>query len=180
VATVATMRPAATVFREEQYFDWRVYALILGIELLAGYVLVWATRNWGPVAALLAHRWSLEFAFGLVVTLALPLLMAFCLLQMTTEVTPSELRVWFGWVPIYRRAVAITSIRTFRVVQYRPILDYGGWGIRTGPNGERVFNARGNRGVWLELSDGSRILVGSQRPEELAETIERAQRPDIV
>ena len=27
VSTVASMRPAATVFREEQYFDWRVYTL---------------------------------------------------------------------------------------------------------------------------------------------------------
>ena len=37
VSTVATIRPAATVFREEQYFDWRVYALIAALELVAGY-----------------------------------------------------------------------------------------------------------------------------------------------
>ena len=37
MSTVATMRPAAIVFREEQYFDWRVYALIAALELLAGY-----------------------------------------------------------------------------------------------------------------------------------------------
>jgi hypothetical protein len=34
--------------------------------------------------------------------------------------------------------------------------------------------------VLLELADGSRLLIGSQRPEELAETLERARRPDIV
>ena len=53
VSTVVTMRPAATVFREEQYFDWRVYALIAAFELVAGYCLVWVTRHWGPVGALL-------------------------------------------------------------------------------------------------------------------------------
>ena len=73
VSTVVTMRPAATVFREEQYFDWRVYALIAAFELVAGYCLVWVTRHWDPVDALLAHRWSVEFSLGLLVCLALPL-----------------------------------------------------------------------------------------------------------
>ena len=136
MSTVATMRPAATIFREEQYFDWRVYTLIAALELLAGYCLVYLTRHWGPVAVLLAHRWSLEFNIGLLICLALPLVLAVWLLQMTTEVTPTEVRVWFGWVPIYRRVVSITGIQTFHVVQYRPILDYGGWGIRTGRDGE--------------------------------------------
>jgi len=76
--------------------------------------------------------------------------------------------------------VPITGIVRYRVVQYRPILDYGGWGIRAGRDGERVLNARGDRGVRLELADGSSLLIGSQRPEELAETLERARRPDIV
>jgi hypothetical protein len=180
VSTVATMRPAAIVFREEQYFDWRVYALIATLELLAGLVLVWWTRRWDFVAGLLAHKWTLEFSLGAAVGLALPMLLAICLLQMTTEVTPAEVRVWFGWVPIYRRVVSIADIRRYQVVQYRPIVDYGGWGIRAGRDGERVLNARGNRGVRLELTDGTKLLIGSQRPEELAETIERAHRTDIV
>ena len=110
----------------------------------------------------------------------LAMVKAACLLHMTTEVTPTEVRVWFGWVPIYRRVVLITSIQRYHVVEYRPIIDYGGWGIRTGRDGERVLNARGNRGVRLELADGSKLLIGSQRSEELAETIERARRPDVA
>ena len=62
---------------------------------------------------------------------------------------------------------------------YRPLADYGGWGVRTGRDGERVLNARGNRGVRLDLSDGTRLLVGSQRPEALAVAIERAIRPGV-
>ena len=180
MASVATMRPAATIFREEQFFDWRVYALIVAIELFAGYWIVWWTRNWGPVAALLAQRWSVEFTLGFVVAIAVPFLLVASMLQMTTEVTATELRVWFGWIPIYRRSIAITNIPRSRVVQYRPILDYGGWGIRIGRDGERVLNARGDRGVRLELADGTKLLIGSQRPEELAETLERARRPDVV
>jgi hypothetical protein len=180
VSTVATMRPAATIFREEQYFDWRVYVLFAVFEFLGGLGLLWVTRHWESVSSLLAHRWSLEFLAGLFVTLALPLMLAVSLLQMTTEVTPTEIRVWFGWIPVYRRVFSVSGIRRCAVVQYRPIVDYGGWGIRSGRDGERVLNARGDRGVRLELTDGSRLLIGSQRPEELAETIERARRPDLV
>jgi hypothetical protein len=100
-------------------------------------------------------------------------------LRMTTEVTPTDLRVWFGWVPTYRRFVAIGTIQRIEVVSYRPLIDYGGWGIRSGRDGERVLNARGNRGVRLELTDGSRLLIGSQRPEVLALAIERALRPGV-
>jgi hypothetical protein len=174
------MRPAAVVFREEQYFDWRVYALIAVLEVLAGIALVWLIPRWDFVAALLAHKWSIEFSLAAALGLSVPMALAVLLLQMTTEVTPTEVRVWFGWVPIYRRVVSIPEIRRYHVVQYRPIADYGGWGIRAGRDGERVLNARGNRGVRLELSDGTRLLIGSQRPEELAETIESAHRTDIV
>ena len=47
------------------------------------------------------------------------------------------------------------------------MIDYGGWGIRKGRDGKRVFNARGNRGVRLELSDGTRLLIGSRARKNL-------------
>ncbi len=55
---------------------------------------------------------------------------------------------------------------------YRPIADYGFWGIRAGRDGERALIARGNRGVRLELTDGTRLLIGSQRPEALAAALD--------
>ena len=37
--------------------------------------------------------------------------------------------------------------------------------------------ARGNTGVRLFLTDGTRLLIGSQRPEALALAVEKAIRP---
>ena len=122
MSTVVTMRPAASVFHEEQAFDWRAFALIGGLELLVGYGMVWFLRHWGPVAALLAQRWSLEFTLTFLAVVVIPLFLTFALLQMTTEVTATEVRVWFGWLPVYRRAVPITAIRRHELVQFRPIL----------------------------------------------------------
>ena len=106
VSTVATMRPAAIVFREEQYFDWRVYALIADARAARGLLPRLADPPMGPrrrpAGPQVVDR---VLAGALVVGLALPFLLVVCLLQMTTEVTPTEVRVWFGWVPIYRRVV---------------------------------------------------------------------------
>ena len=111
---------------------------------------------------------SLEIPLALAVGLIVPSVLVMGVLRMTTEVTPAELRVWFGWIPTYRKAVPIGAITAMEVVRYRPIRECGGWGIRNGPDGERVLNARGDRGVRLQLQDGTRLLIGSQRPDDLA------------
>lgn len=173
---VASFQPAAVVYREEQNFDWRAYALTALAEALVGLTLAWFYQR-GHAPAVGGPVNELALRFLAVSGLCVPPLVVVGLLRMTTEVTPTDLRVWFGWVPTYRRFVAIGVIQRIEVVSYRPLADYGGWGIRTGRDGERVLNARGNRGVRLDLSDGTRLLVGSQRPEALAVAIERALRP---
>ncbi|MDR3623032.1 MAG: hypothetical protein P4L85_27010 [Paludisphaera borealis] len=178
MSSVVTMRPAATLFHEEQYFDWRVYSLLGAIELAAGLSLLWWTYRAEP-AGLMARAWNLEFALGIGAGLGLPLLLTVFVLHMTTEATPDVLTVWYGWVPIYRRSVTIADIRACEVVEYRPIADHGGWGVRAGRDGERVLTARGDRGVRLVLTDGGRLLVGSQRADELAEVLTRSLRTDM-
>jgi hypothetical protein len=165
VSSVATLQPATAVFREEQYFDWRVYALVASLGVLT-------------VLGLLHGRdRSFELVLGLVVGIGLVMFLVVFLLYMTTEVTPTDVRVWFGWVSAYRRIVPIGAVRRIEVVTFRPIADYGFWGIRSGRAGERALIARGNRGVRLELADGSVLLIGSQRPEALATALESAMRP---
>jgi hypothetical protein len=173
---VASFQPAAVVYREEQNFDWRVYAATALAEGLVVLTLLWLSQH-GHAPGLGGSPKDLALALFAVVGLSAPPLAVVGLLRMTTEVTPTDLRVWFGWVPTYRRFVALGAIQRIEVVSYRPLRDYGGWGIRTGRDGERVLNARGNRGVLLDLGDGTRLLIGSQRPEALAVAIERAMRP---
>lgn len=175
---VASLQPAAVVYREEQNFDWRVYALVALAEALVIATLVWFYQG-GHVPGPGGSPKDLALALFAGAGVCAPLLVVIGLLRMTTEVTPTDIRVWFGWVPTYRRFVPLGTIQKIEVVSYRPLADYGGWGIRTGRDGERVLNARGNRGVRLDLSDGTRLLIGSQRPEALAVAIERAVRPGV-
>ena len=40
----------------------------------------------------------------------------------------------------------------------------------------KAYNVSGNEGVQLELTNGKRILIGSQRADELADAIKRAKQ----
>ncbi len=103
--------------------------------------------------------------------LLVPLGLVFNLLCQKTTVTDHNLTVTFGAIlPLYRKHIALPLIAAAEAVTYSPIADYGGWGIR-GWGRNIALNARGNRGVRLTLQNGSRVLVGSQRPEELTQAL---------
>ena len=173
---LAAYPPAVVIYREEQNFDWRVYALIAAAEVLVWIGLAYFHENPAQAAGF-ESAGAIRLAVGFLVGLVLPAILVVGVLRMTTEVAPTDLRVWFGWIPTYRRVIPIGTIQRIEVVTYRPLADYGGWGIRQGRDGVRVLNARGNQGVRIDLADGSRLLIGSQRPEDLARALERALRP---
>jgi len=81
-----------------------------------------------------------------------------------------EVHLW----PVRRRHISFTEIRSVAARDYNPILEYGGWGLRFGSKGW-AYNARGRRGVQLELSKGFPVLIGSQRANELAAAIQQAK-----
>ncbi len=174
--SVVALQPPSAIYREEQRFGWWVYATLALIMAVAWAALL--GRDHGMARAIAGPHARL-FAAGVSSGLAVPVLLVVGVLRMTTVVTPGEVQVWFGWVPTYRRAVAAGSIARVEVVQYRPIRDHRGWGIRATRDGERVLNARGDRGVRLHLVDGSKVLIGSQRPEELALAVTGVLRPGI-
>jgi len=94
--------------------------------------------------------------------------------RLVTDLTAAELSV--GLRGLWRsRRVPLIAIELARPVAYDPVANYGGYGIRSGPHG-MAYIASGTRGVELDLLDGGRMLVGSQRAEELAVRIMQAKR----
>ncbi len=105
------------------------------------------------------------------VGLGLPALFILC--RLVVEVRPDGLH--YRYHPFHRRTHLITrdQIKTAAARTYRPIVEYGGWGIRGAwkKGGGRAYNVYGNRGLQLELVDGKRVLFGSQHADELAAAV---------
>jgi hypothetical protein len=152
------------LFREEQRFrqPW------LWVLVVASLLLVIATFLIGVVQQLVLGRpWGNNpmSDTGLVVTallvtaLCAGILILYGTMKLVVEVRQKTVHVKF---------------RPF--VTYHPIRDYGGWGIRFSLTGKgRAYNVSGNRGVLLTLSNGKRLMLGSQRAEELASAIATAK-----
>lgn len=70
--------------------------------------------------------------------------------------------------PFVKRFIPWEEVEKAYVRTYRPIMEYGGWGIRFGAGGSRAYNISGNQGLQLVLKNGKKILVGTQKPESLA------------
>ncbi len=97
--------------------------------------------------------------------------MLFFSVKFVTEVRNDG--IYICYFPFHRsfHTISFKEIRRYEVRTYRPIMEYGGWGIRYGTKG-KAYNVSGNRGLQLELSNGKQLLIGSQRVEELLQAIQ--------
>lgn len=111
------------------------------------------------------------------VAIGLPLFVAWLMWasRLTTMVGDVTLEV--GLWPIHRKPKKIDLLRVAKVeaVTYRPLRDYGGWGVRKGRKGW-AYCVSGNRGALVTYTGGDTLLIGSQRADELAEAIEAARK----
>lgn len=164
-------RPALSVaalrFREVQSFRENRFAWLGGIGAIAGIlgVCVPAGLGFGPDLASLV----LVGVMGLV---------GFLLLFGELRVEVRDDALYARLFPLTRQhRFAWSEIRSCGARTYRPILEYGGWGVRYGRGG-KAYNVSGNQGVQLEFHDGGRLLIGSRQAEQLAASIrEMCPRP---
>lgn len=164
--TLAYLRP---LFHEEQdfrgsravYFLTGAFGLvtlsIVGL-MLALRVIIW------PVLAVLA------FATAVIGGLMIAS-------KMATVVDAAGVHV--RYFPFLRKTFALAEIEAAVARTYDP-MEYGGWGVRGFPGRYGwAYIVRGNRGVEIEFADGNRLMLGSQRADDLARAIEEAKRGGV-
>lgn len=76
--------------------------------------------------------------------------------------------VRFRFFPLHRTEQHIpwSQVERAWVRSYRPIREFGGWGIRMGRGG-RAYSVSGSTGLQLVLHDGRRILLGTGQESRL-------------
>ncbi|MDH3227573.1 MAG: hypothetical protein OEM67_10870 [Thermoleophilia bacterium] len=93
--------------------------------------------------------------------------------RLTVRVQEMGILLHLGSVPLIRRRVPFTEVLSATSIQYRPLVEFGGWGVR-GVGKRKAWTARGDRAVSLELTEGRQLLIGSDRPERLEDRIRAA------
>jgi hypothetical protein len=95
------------------------------------------------------------------------------LLILRLTVTVGDRGIHVRYYPFVNRTIPFSDIHSFRARRYRPVREFGGWGIRTGLGKKSAYNAKGDLGVELYLKDMRSIMIGSQRHEEMAAAIRK-------
>ena len=155
-------------FREEQQFrqTW-VWLILLPGLLIVWYIAIQELIFNNPVGNSNASN-TMIFIFWVIFGLLFPIF--FYKLKLITEVRNNGLYIRFFPLHLTFKKIPIDKETKHYVRTYRPVTEYGGWGIKWGPGG-KTYNVSGDRGVQLEFKNKKRLLIGSQKPEQLESAI---------
>lgn len=111
----------------------------------------------------------------LITALLILLMMAFTyIFRLETQIKKDGIYVRFFPFHLSFRHYTWDSIQRLFVRQYKPIQEYGGWGLRYNFLGNgRALNIAGNQGLQIEFTDQKRLLIGTQKPDEVALILQR-------
>jgi hypothetical protein len=110
-----------------------------------------------------------------------PLLLAVFLASIKLKTTIDDTGIRYRFFPFQPRPILIEwhELKDAYIRQYNSFHEYGGWGIRIGsPKTGWAVNTSesGNLGLQLQFQDGKLLLIGTRRPGELKEIIDRLIR----
>ena len=143
-------------FSENQRFrQWWLWVILIGLTLFWAILIV-------------INSELIFFVIPLVIDLGLIVFMYS--IELVTEVTSGGLKIKL-W-PFHRSWIVFpfAEMEGVEEVKYRPIRDYGGWGIRYGIFDKlhaKAYTVSGNRGVMLSMKGGSKFLIGSKLSSDL-------------
>ncbi|NJW53081.1 hypothetical protein [Salinimicrobium oceani] len=91
----------------------------------------------------------------------------FLSLRLITNVDKAGVK--FRFFPFVKKNYSWEEIESARIVNYGFV---GGWGIRLFTSYGTVYNVKGDKGLAVKLKNGKKFCLGTQRPQELQETLD--------
>ncbi len=161
-----------TLFTEKQKFRqiWAMMILI-GVSVVMVFGFVRQIILGIPFGNNPAPDWMMY----VMVLIPVAIFGLFLILTLNTRLDKNGIA--FKFFPLHRkdRLIKWESVKKVYVRKYKPIAEYGGWGFRKGRSG-LAYNTSGNMGLQIELKDGKKILLGTQKPDELRRTLEKLDK----
>lgn len=149
----------AFVYWQSQNPAWvSVVTIVVPLAMIAVAVLMWFIQPW-------------------FVLLYVAIALAISLLNggMRTIVTREMVTVRLGLFGIRVLKIKTSEIAASEILEFSPIKDFGGYGIRFNRKMYAYF-LKGNRGIKITLDHGMQYLIGADRPEQLLAVIKTVSR----
>ncbi|MEM6522957.1 MAG: hypothetical protein AAGF85_10800 [Bacteroidota bacterium] len=167
-------------FKEEQKMNqWWVVLVLVGVDLMilgifipGIYEQLILGEPWGDIP-MSDPGLILVSAFTFLVLGGVSAL----LLSAKLETQIDKYSIRYRYFPFIRswRKVSFDELQEFHVRKYSPISEYGGWGYRFRGRKNIALNTRGNMGLQLIFKDHKKLLIGTQKPDQLKALISKIQ-----
>lgn len=83
--------------------------------------------------------------------------------SLKTEIDKHAIQVNFR--PFTQKRYEWADIQSANIVDYGFV---GGWGVRVGTKFGTVYNTQGSMGLHIVVKDGTNVVIGTQRPNDLS------------
>ncbi len=151
---------ANRVFNEEQTYrgTWIIYLILLFELPTIVLLLVFYFR---------AEDKS-EMGTALIVVVSTLLLIFLLILNLKLETRIDDKGVSFRYFPFIRnwRLIEKDRILSIQVINYSPITDYGGWGLK-GNKTAKAYSILGDEGILISTGERKKIMIGTSKAKEL-------------
>jgi len=153
-----------TEFKETQRFSqWWLWLLLLSIliyEYYGAYKHIYMGEAFGdnPMP---------DSSLMITVVVVTAVVLLFLFVKLTTTIDASGIKMYF--FPFKKKKISWDEVKNVTVLNYGFV---GGWGVRLWTKYGTVYNIKGNKGLFVELKNGNKFLIGTQKEEELAKVIE--------
>jgi len=157
-------------FKEEQRFkQWWVLLIVLSASAFPWFGLIYQIILGHKFGNNPAPDWMIILIW-LLFGIGFPLF--FLSARLITEVKEDGIYIKFFPFHLKYKFFSFNEIESFKEREYRPIREYGGWGIRYGLSG-KAYNVYGNKGLQLVLNNKKKILIGSQKSYEFYKAVQK-------
>jgi len=154
-------------FEEKQKFTQIWIILLLVIPIL---ITVWGFIQQVIMGIPFGNNPAPDWAFILIFAFIGALTGLFLSMNLQTSIDKTGIQYRFFPFQTKTKLISWDEVDKVYVRKYRPIAEYSGWGIRYGKNG-KALNTSGNKGMQIILSNGKKLLIGTQRPDELQQVL---------
>jgi hypothetical protein len=165
------------LFREEQRFNqWWLWLIIIASTLISTvpfmigiYTQEVLGKPWGNNPG---STGLLVFVLVLDLVIMLGINWLFLKMSLHVEIREGGLHYKFPPLLVKWKLISKEEIERFEVRTYRPVTEYGGWGIK-GNSRKKAYNVSGNIGLELVLKNGRKVLFGTQKKEAIKYAMEK-------
>jgi hypothetical protein len=149
-----------------QWWIWLILFCVAGIW-------IWAIIQQLLLGQLFGERPMNNMGLILTSFIPLGLIVLFYILSLKTRVSAQGIDV--RYYPLWSTHIPWHQIQSAEIVRY----PFVGYGIRYSSQYGTVYNARGQWGLLILKKNGEKLLVGTQKPDELLAAVKKHQTADI-